>query len=100
MAAGVPHHRREPATLPTIRPASISVARLLSAVFEFHPVSCEGRMSEIDKVTRLLELATMHRLREELDLASADTSETAGPQSSPEELPVITENEKAEPVRS
>lgn len=58
-------------------------------------------MSEIDKVTRLLELATLYRLREELDITSADTSETsiADQRPSSEESPAITENEKSELVR-
>lgn len=57
-------------------------------------------MSEIDKVARLLELATMHRLREEFDLTLADASDTSGPdnRSSPEDAAATTEIEKPEPV--
>ena len=54
-------------------------------------------MSDIDKVTRLLEMATLHRLREELDLTTPGTSETSEPrdQSSPEDPEVVTEEKKA-----
>jgi len=57
-------------------------------------------MSEIDKVTRLLELATLYRLREELDLAAPGTSEAPEPldRAHPEEPEIVVENEKPEPV--
>jgi hypothetical protein len=57
-------------------------------------------MSEIDKVTRLLELATLHRLREQLDLAAPSTSEAPEPldRAAREEPEVVAKNENTEPV--
>jgi len=58
-----------------------------------------SEMSEIDKVTRLLELATLYRLRAELDLApsASEASELLG-RAHPEQPEIVAENEKPEPV--
>jgi hypothetical protein len=57
-------------------------------------------MNEIDKVTRLLELATLYRLREELDLAAPGTAQ--GPESfnqtHSKDPDSVAESENAEPV--
>jgi len=57
-------------------------------------------MSEIDKVTRLLELATLYRLREELDLAAPSASEASEPlgQAHSEQPEIVAEDGKPEPV--
>ena len=57
-------------------------------------------MSEIDKVTRLLELATLYRLRAELDLAAPSASEASEllGRAHPERPEIVVENEKPEPV--
>lgn len=57
-------------------------------------------MSEIDKVTRLLELATLYRLREELHLTTPGEAEGSQPRdrAHPEEPDIVAQNENAEPV--
>jgi len=57
-------------------------------------------MSEIDKVTRLLELATLYRLREEFDLTTPGEAEATKPfDRNPSQKPVsVAEKEDSEPV--